>query len=74
MGRTGIEAGARPALVLHADAFDEGIETEPAKLPVMPLAEHVVNDYQTIRFSLKAHPMPFCAIAMQRESLSLPND
>ena len=25
----------------------------------MPLAEHVVNDYQTIRLSLKAHPMRF---------------
>jgi error-prone DNA polymerase len=25
----------------------------------MPLSEHVVNDYQTIRLSLKAHPMHF---------------
>jgi error-prone DNA polymerase len=25
----------------------------------MPLAEHVVNDYQTVRLSLKAHPMAF---------------
>jgi error-prone DNA polymerase len=25
----------------------------------MPLSEHVVNDYQTIRLSLKAHPMCF---------------
>jgi error-prone DNA polymerase len=25
----------------------------------MPLSEHVVNDYQTIRLSLKAHPMRF---------------
>jgi len=25
----------------------------------MPLAEHVVSDYQTIRLSLKAHPMHF---------------
>jgi error-prone DNA polymerase len=25
----------------------------------MPLSEHVVNDYQTIRLSLKAHPMQF---------------
>ena len=25
----------------------------------MPLAEHVVNDYQTIRLSLKEHPMRF---------------
>ena len=26
-------------------------------LPQMPLGEHVVNDYQTLRLSLKAHPM-----------------
>ena len=25
----------------------------------MPLAEHVVSDYQTVRLSLKAHPMTF---------------
>src|SRR5205085_490131 len=46
-------------LFVHADAHDEGVESEPAKLPAMPLAEHVVNDYQTIRLSLKAHPMAF---------------
>jgi len=43
----------------HAEAREEGVESEPAQLPVMPLAEHVVNDYQTIRLSLKAHPMGF---------------
>ena len=46
-------------LFMVADARDEGVETEPAKLPAMPLSEHVVNDYQTIRLSLKAHPMQF---------------
>ena len=28
-------------------------------LPQMALSEHVVNDYQTLRLSLKAHPMSF---------------
>ena len=28
-------------------------------LPTMPLSEHVVNDYQTLRLSLKAHPLSF---------------
>jgi error-prone DNA polymerase len=28
-------------------------------LPAMPLSEHVVNDYQTLRLSLKAHPVSF---------------
>lgn len=43
----------------YAEARDEGSESKPARLPAMPLAEHVVNDYQTIRLSLKAHPMGF---------------
>ena len=34
-------------------------KTTPAQLPAMPLAEHVISDYQTIRLSLKAHPMQF---------------
>jgi len=46
-------------LFAYAEARDEGLESEPAQLPVMPLSEHVVNDYQTIRLSLKAHPMGF---------------
>ncbi|HUE79962.1 MAG TPA: error-prone DNA polymerase [Sphingomicrobium sp.] len=46
-------------LFIAADARDEGTEAEAAKLPAMPLSEHVVNDYQTMRLSLKAHPMRF---------------
>jgi error-prone DNA polymerase len=46
-------------LFAHAEARDEGVESVPAILPAMPLSEHVVNDYQTIRLSLKAHPMYF---------------
>jgi error-prone DNA polymerase len=46
-------------LFTYAEARDEGSESEPAQLPAMPLSEHVVNDYQTIRLSLKAHPMGF---------------
>lgn len=42
-----------------AAARDEGEEEAPAKLPAMPLAEHVISDYQTVRLSLKAHPMHF---------------
>ena len=43
----------------YAEARDEGGEEVPAELPAMPLAEHVISDYQTIRLSLKAHPMDF---------------
>jgi error-prone DNA polymerase len=46
-------------LFAYSEACDEGAESEPAQLPAMPLSEHVVNDYQTIRLSLKAHPMRF---------------
>ncbi|HEX6073378.1 MAG TPA: error-prone DNA polymerase, partial [Sphingomicrobium sp.] len=46
-------------LFAYSEARDEGSEDEPAQLPAMPLSEQVVNDYQTIRLSLKAHPMRF---------------
>ncbi len=52
---------AAPALPLFAFAAarDEGAETAPAQLPAMPASEEVVADYQTLRLSLKAHPMAF---------------
>jgi error-prone DNA polymerase len=46
-------------LFAAAGARDEGAESSPAELPQMPLAEHVISDYQTVRLSLKAHPMHF---------------
>ncbi|MBB3033023.1 error-prone DNA polymerase [Alteriqipengyuania lutimaris] len=42
-----------------ADERDEGAEKARTALPVMPLSEEVVADYQTTRLSLKAHPMAF---------------
>lgn len=42
----------------HAKAAEMGAE-EYVALPAMPLSEHVVNDYRTLRLSLKAHPMSF---------------
>jgi error-prone DNA polymerase len=46
-------------LFVAAEARDEGEEVDTAQLPAMPLSEHVVSDYQTVRLSLKAHPMSF---------------
>ena len=46
-------------LFAQAQARDEGWETDVVRLPAMPLSEHVVSDYQTVRLSLKAHPMHF---------------
>ncbi|MEM1051025.1 MAG: error-prone DNA polymerase [Pseudomonadota bacterium] len=52
-------AGPDLPLFRAAAERDEGAETSPTKLPTMPLSEEVVNDYQTTRLSLKAHPLSF---------------
>ena len=46
-------------LFAAAAAREEGAERAPTQLPAMPLSEEVVADYQTMRLSLKAHPMAF---------------
>jgi error-prone DNA polymerase len=43
-------------LFAAADARELGAEADPA-LPAMPAREEVAADYQTIRLSLKGHPM-----------------
>ena len=48
---------------------DEIGEEPEVILPEMPLAQHVVNDYQTIRLSLKAHPMSFLRETFEREKI-----
>jgi error-prone DNA polymerase len=45
-------------LFAHAKAREQAPEA-PVALPVMPASEEVVNDYQTLRLSLKGHPMEF---------------
>ena len=42
----------------HAQSREEGDEPT-VDLPAMTLPEHVIADYQTVRLSLKAHPMSF---------------
>ena len=54
-----LKPGPDLPLFVAAEARDEGQEVETASLPAMPLSEHVVSDYQTVRLSLKAHPMAF---------------
>ncbi|MFT5065567.1 MAG: error-prone DNA polymerase [Yoonia sp.] len=56
-----------PALPLFQDGTDEGLERS-VPLPVMPVCEQVVADYQTMRLSLKAHPMSFLRKSMARQS------
>ena len=52
-------AKARPLPLFEAGGADEQGTELAVTLPDMPLSEHVVNDYQTIRMSLKGHPMGF---------------
>ncbi len=49
-----------PSLPLFeaAETADQGKE-DAVPLPQMPPSEHVLQDYQTTRLSLKAHPMSF---------------
>ena len=58
-------ARAKPLPLFEiASANDQGAEL-PVALPPMRLSEHVVNDYQTIKLSLKAHPMSFLRSLMR---------
>lgn len=60
-----------PALALfdHAEAAGEGAEPE-VTLPAMAQAEHVVADYQTLRLSLKAHPMRFFRASLRKQGFA----
>ena len=49
-------------------ASEAGAEPE-VTLPIMPLSEHVVNDYRTLRLSLKAHPMSFLRARIASEGI-----
>ncbi len=55
-----------PDLPLFTGQRDEGEEAR-VLLPAMPVSEQVVADYQTLRLSLKAHPMSFLRTSMARQ-------
>jgi error-prone DNA polymerase len=55
-----------PDLPLFAHVRDEGAEVA-VTLPGMALSEQVVVDYQTLRLSLKAHPMAFLRASMTQQ-------
>ncbi|WP_093993402.1 error-prone DNA polymerase [Flavimaricola marinus] len=55
-----------PDLPLFQQGSDEGIEAT-VPLPVMPVCEQVVADYQTLRLSLKAHPMAFLRKSLTKQ-------
>lgn len=54
-------------LPLFAKAGAEPLQKEPeVALPPMPLGEHVMIDYQSLSFSLKAHPLEFLRAELGR--------
>jgi error-prone DNA polymerase len=56
-------------LPLFAVSYIEEPEEEIAPLPVMPLSEHVVTDYEMLRLSLKAHLMFFLRDLFRSEGI-----
>ncbi|MGR3650641.1 MAG: error-prone DNA polymerase [Roseovarius sp.] len=64
-----------PALPIfeHVEAVTDGPEPEVA-LPAMRKAEHVVVDYQTLRLSLKAHPMHFYRASLRKQGFKSSSD
>ncbi|KHA53604.1 error-prone DNA polymerase [Sulfitobacter geojensis] len=57
----------------HANASSRGIDPK-VTLPKMPKAEHVVVDYQTLRLSLKAHPMSFYRASLRKQGFAASSD
>jgi error-prone DNA polymerase len=58
------------ALPLFAAAHARELGEEPAMaLPVMPLPQQIVADYQTVRLSLKGHPMGMLRPIFRRDGV-----
>jgi error-prone DNA polymerase len=55
--------------LFEATGAAELAEEPLVALPAMPLPEHVVIDYQTLRLSLKGHPMGFLRPVFAREGV-----
>src|SRR5579872_2648638 len=58
-----------PLPLFETAAAREQPDERAKPLPSMPLSEHVVADYQTIRLSLKGHPMEFLRAKFEREGV-----
>ncbi len=63
-----IKAQAPLPLFAHADAPEQ--EAEPlVDLPPMAAGDHVIADYQTLRLSLRAHPVSFLRAGFDRRNI-----
>ncbi|WP_291619684.1 OB-fold nucleic acid binding domain-containing protein, partial [Bradyrhizobium sp.] len=58
-----------PLPLFEAATAREQPDEHAKPLPLMPRAEQVVADYQTIRLSLKGHPMEFLREMLSRERI-----
>jgi error-prone DNA polymerase len=58
-----------PMPLFEAAVAREQPDEHAENLPEMPLSEHVVADYQTVRLSLKGHPMAFLRSMFAREGV-----
>ena len=56
---------ARPAPLFAAAGLEEADGDPPTALPRPPLSEEVVHDYETLRLSLKGHPVSFLRHRLQ---------
>jgi error-prone DNA polymerase len=65
---------ARPAPLFVAAGLEEDDGAPPLALPVPALSEEVVHDYQTIRLSLKAHPVQFLRDRLAADGAVLARD
>ena len=61
--------GATPLPLFAWSETREAGPEPPVALPQMPLSEHVVTDYQTLRLSLKAHPVAFLRGGLTRRRI-----
>ncbi len=69
-GLPGAGVKSADALPLFAAARAEELGEEPAvALPDLRLSEHVVDDYASLRFSLKAHPVSFLRAELRERGM-----
>ena len=59
-----------PLPLFAAANAEELSQEQDAHLPMMTLGEHVATDYQTLRLSLKAHPMQILRSFFTRDKVS----
>ena len=63
-----------PLPLFEAATAREQPDENAKPLPLMPLPEQVVADYQTVRLSLKGHPMEFLREMFRKERVVACNE